>query len=424
MTGAHSRRKGADGEREVARLIFDLLGVPMRRRLSQYQCGGFDLESADGDAMLSGHAIEVKRAQRATQATVARWWRQTCEQAGERKPVLWFRGDGEEWRIVCRLDVAGHRVEPMLTATDWAADESCDVTAAVYRAGTIKHERRTRARMDQLDRQILDVLAQDHPQSVRHVFYRMTDPRLPEPVEKSDRGYRHVQHRCVELRRSGRLPYGWISDASRRGYFTPTYRDASDFLRSMKGFYRADLWANSPVHVEVWAESRSIAGVIQDDCEELAVSLYPCGGFSSITFAHEAATMLNQTDGKRVVIFYIGDYDPAGVLIDEALERELRAHLADHVEMTFTRLGITEKQIAEYDLPTKPRKLTDRRSLHVKETVEAEAMPAADLRALLRASIEKWLSPDALRVAKVAEDSEREHIERMARLLGNVRKSI
>jgi hypothetical protein len=32
------------------------------------------------------------------------------------------------------------------------------------------------------------VLAADHPQSVRHCFYRMTDPRLPEPVEKSDRG--------------------------------------------------------------------------------------------------------------------------------------------------------------------------------------------------------------------------------------------
>jgi hypothetical protein len=40
----------------------------------------------------------------------------------------------------------------------------------------------------------------------------MTDPRLPGPIEKSDRGYRHVQRRVLELRRSGRLPYGWISD--------------------------------------------------------------------------------------------------------------------------------------------------------------------------------------------------------------------
>ncbi|MGQ0622511.1 MAG: putative PDDEXK endonuclease [Panacagrimonas sp.] len=121
MSGAHSRRKGADGEREVARLVLELLGVSMRRRLTQYQAGGFDLEPADGDPLLSRLAIEVKRAHRATQATVARWWRQTCEQAGDREPVLWFRGDGEDWRVVCRLDVSGQCIEPILTAADWAA---------------------------------------------------------------------------------------------------------------------------------------------------------------------------------------------------------------------------------------------------------------------------------------------------------------
>lgn len=120
MSGAHSRRKGATGEREVARLILDLLGVPMRRRLAQYQSGGFDLEPADDDDLLAAYAIEVKRVRRATQGTVARWWRQTCAQAGGKIPVLWFRGDGEEWRIVCRMDVAGQRIEPILTATDWA----------------------------------------------------------------------------------------------------------------------------------------------------------------------------------------------------------------------------------------------------------------------------------------------------------------
>lgn len=59
----------------------------------------------------------------------------------------------------------------------------------IYRTRTIKRRRRTRAEVDALDKQILDVLAGDHPQSVRHVFYRMTDPRLPEPVEKSERAY-------------------------------------------------------------------------------------------------------------------------------------------------------------------------------------------------------------------------------------------
>jgi hypothetical protein len=62
-----------------------------------------------------------------------------------------------------------------------------------YGARTIKRARRTKAAVEELERQIFDVLHPDHPQSIRHVFYRLTDPRLPEPVAKTERGYRVVQ---------------------------------------------------------------------------------------------------------------------------------------------------------------------------------------------------------------------------------------
>ena len=287
-----------------------------------------------------------------------------------------------------------------------------------YRTRTIKRERRTKGRVDQLDDQIIAVLDEDHPQSVRHVFYRMTDPRLEEPVEKSDRGYRHVQDRLKKLRRAGLVPYGWISDATRRGYHVNTFDSAADFLRRMNGLYRADLWRNADCYCEVWTESRSLAGVIEDECEELAVSLYPAGGFSSITLAFEAADFINQRhDGRDVVIFYIGDYDPAGVLIDVALERELRAHLSPDITLHFERIGITEEQIVHFDLPTKPRKEGDRRSAQVRSTVEAEAMPAAIMRDLLRSRIEALLPPDALAIAKAAEKSERTMIDGLAGML-------
>lgn len=288
----------------------------------------------------------------------------------------------------------------------------------VYGAGATKRERRTKAAVEMLDDQILDVLMVDHPQSVRHVFYMMTDPRLGEPVEKSERGYRHVQHRVTELRRAGRLPYGWITDATRRGHFVDTYTSASEFLASVAGLYRADMWRDADTYCEVWTESRSIAGVVERDCRDLAVSLYPCGGFSSISLAHDAAQYINYEHADReVVILYIGDYDPAGVLIDVALERELRLHLDESVLLRFERIAITAEQIDVYRLPTKPRKRGDRRSPEIKETVEAEAMPAHVMRQLLRDHIESMLPNDALAVAKVAERSERMVIESLAETL-------
>ena len=287
-----------------------------------------------------------------------------------------------------------------------------------YAARKIKRQRRTKDQVAQLDRQILAVLSEDHPQSVRHVFYRMTDPRLAEPVEKSDRGYNAVQYRLVELRKSGKVPYNWIADATRSGYFVNTFSSAGDFIQRMSHQYRADLWHDADHRCEVWVESRSLASVLLNTCRELAVSLFPAAGFASLSFIYEVADQINaEDDGRPLRVFYVGDYDPAGVLIDRKIEEGLREHLQPSVDMHFERIGITPEQIVFYDLPTKPRKEGDRRSLDIKATVEAEAMPAHILRSLLRERIEALLPSNALRVAMIAEQSERAYLKDVAAML-------
>ena len=196
--------------------------------------------------------------------------------------------------------------------------------------------RATRAELEQLNRQIIEVLELDHPQSVRHAFYRMTDPRLAVPVEKTDAGYNRVQRHCLALRRSGRIPYGWISDSSRRGYHVPTFDGAGDFIERFSGLYRAALWTKREPLVEVWCESRSLAGVLQADCERLAVSLYPAGGFASATLCYEAACEIDRADRTEVVVLYIGDYDPAGLLIDQSDSATKRRETADRNGATQT----------------------------------------------------------------------------------------
>ena len=276
-------------------------------------------------------------------------------------------------------------------------------------------QRWTAAELDALDRQVVAELAEDHPQSVRHVFYRMTNPRLAVPVEKTEHGYQRVQRRCLALRRSGAVPYGWIADATRRGFHVSTFENRADFLRQMQGLYRQTLWTPDLPHVEVWCESRSIAGVLQDTCRDLAVSLYPSGGFASATLCYEAAEDINRRRPPRAVVIYVGDYDPAGVLIDRSIEAELRKHLT--VDLDFRRVAINEGQIAEYDLPTKPRKGTERRRLDIAATVEAEAMPANVLRGIVRGAVEGYLPAGALDVAREAEESEKMSLHFLAQAI-------
>lgn len=304
------------------------------------------------------------------------------------------------------------------TAGKFPKRKNTVVAAGVLSTGADKARiRRTADDIAQLVRQIYAVLEEDHPQSVRHVFYRMTNPRLPVFVEKSDHGYKQIQHRMTEMRRSGALPYNWITDATRRGHFVSTFNGKAEFIQAFAGLYRADLWAYAEEYVEVWCESRSIAGVIERDCKDLAVSLFPSGGFSSLTLAYSSAMGINDaTDNgqKAAHVIYIGDYDPAGVLIDLSIEKELRTHLHSAVDLSFHRIAITEEQIERYDLPTKPRKEGDKRSQHVKSTVEAEAMPAKTMRKLLRDTVEAFLPKGALEAAKVAEQSEQAGLRALA----------
>lgn len=269
---------------------------------------------------------------------------------------------------------------------------------------------------EQLRQQIIDVLRQDHPQSIRHVFYRMTDPRVPVPVSKDDNGYRTVQHQLKLMRREGVIPYHWIVDGSRHFHRVMTFDDGADFIKRMSCLYRANAWEAAEDFVQVWCESRSLAGVLLDECDELAVSIYPAAGFTSLSFAYEAAKEIISRckGGKTARILYVGDYDPAGVLIDQSIKAEILTHIPSSLPLTFQRIGINPDQIREYDLPTKPRKAGDRRALEVESTVEAEAMPAAYMRALLREAIERYLPAHALEAAKAAEESERDYLEALA----------
>lgn len=271
--------------------------------------------------------------------------------------------------------------------------------------------RRTRAEVEQLEAQVVDILREDHPASVRHTFYRLTDPRLPVHVQKTEHGYAQVQQRLVAMRKAGKIPFDWISDSSRTGYHVAEYDDSEQFVRSTARLYRGRLWTPALPHVEVWTESRSIAGVLRETCQDLAVSLYPCGGFSSLSFSYEAAQYINSV-GRPAVVCYVGDYDPSGMMIGDNLAAQLREHL--EVPLEFRRLAINPEQVAQYGLPTKPRTDTSKRRLEIADTVECESMPAGVLRRIVRDAVEDYIPDGQLDAVKAAEQSERQSLEMFA----------
>ena len=269
-------------------------------------------------------------------------------------------------------------------------------------------QRRTQEEMDTLRAAILAVAQADRPVSVRHIFYRMVTQNL---VEKSDRGYQQLQKGTVDMRDAGALPYSWIEDSSRRAYMNTGYAGVGSFAEVAASIYRRDYWESTDTLVEVWCESRSLAGVLGQVCREYVVPLFPSGGFASLSFLYQAAAHIQEAGRANAVILYVGDYDQAGVLIDKAIESRLRDFLAAWGgELTFRRLAVNDDQIDRMGLPTRPPKASDTRSPEVTRAVEAEAIPAPAMREIVASALQGLIPERVLTVSREVEKQERNDI--------------
>jgi hypothetical protein len=134
---------------------------------------------------------------------------------------------------------------------------------------------------------ILKLLSEDHPQTVRQVFYQLTFLGV---ILKAEIEYKRTVVRLLtEMREAGSIPFDWIADNTRWMRKPATFVGLDACLRNTAKFYRRDLWAAMPVYLEVWCEKDALAGVIMEETEAYDVPLMVAKGYSSISFLHSSA---------------------------------------------------------------------------------------------------------------------------------------
>ena len=101
MSGLKSRNKGKRGERELAKALSALLGIPLSRGV-QYQ-GGPDSPDVAG---LSDHGLhcEVKRDESTLAKRTYRAIEQARNECGEGTPFVASRRNRSEWLVVLRME--------------------------------------------------------------------------------------------------------------------------------------------------------------------------------------------------------------------------------------------------------------------------------------------------------------------------------
>jgi len=287
-----------------------------------------------------------------------------------------------------------------------------------YGTSAVTRSRRTKVEIESIDNLIVTVLREEHPATVRSVFYRLVS--LGAVPKDEARGYRAVQRRTLTLRRTGRIPYGWIADGTRWRIKPASWESVDLMLEDAAASYRRALWHDQPIYVEVWAEKDAIAGVVAQVTEPWDVPLLVARGYSSETFLHSSAQALAAA-GRPAVVYQLGDHDPSGVDSWRHIQDKLR-EFAPGADITFERLAVTPDQIVEHRLLTRPTKATDSRARRWQGgSVEVDALAPSVLRRIVESAITSHIDVAALRLTEACEAADREFLEGLAASRGGAR---
>jgi hypothetical protein len=250
-----------------------------------------------------------------------------------------------------------------------------------------------------------NTLKEDHPMTVRQVFYQFVSRGI---IAKTEGEYKQTVVRLLTtMRRAGDLPFGWIADNTRWMRKPRTYSSLEDMLTLTHETYRRAIWENQSAYVEIWLEKDALAGVLYEETNPWDVPLMVTRGYPSLSYLYEAAEAIAEC-GKPAYLYYFGDLDPSGVDITRTVERGIREFAPD-AEIVFSRVAVTPQQVKSLGLPTRPTKRTDSRSRTFKgESVEVDAIPPTVLRQLVRHCIEKHVDRRALAKTQEVEAMERD----------------
>jgi hypothetical protein len=281
-----------------------------------------------------------------------------------------------------------------------------------YPTCSIKRNRRTNGDLEDILQACKSIIAEEGSVSLRHLFYRVSSLGL---IQKTETEYAKLSGYTMKWRRSGALSWSAFVDSNRWYHGVQTYDNLSEALETSKQCYRRNLWNSQRAYVELWTEKEAIAAIAQQAANPFGVPVFPMKGFGSGSALYLLAQTIryNQSRGKEVYIYYLGDHDPSGRCIDESTVRNLRD---DHgVEFAFLRIAVTEDQIRKYDLPTRPTKKTDSRAKKFEgDSVEVDALAPHIIRKLITDAISQHINVQQWQREQEIEAMERGTFDLMA----------
>jgi hypothetical protein len=259
--------------------------------------------------------------------------------------------------------------------------------------------------------EILEVI---QPATVRAVCYQLFNRKLIPSMDKNctDR----VSKQLVYARERGMIPWAWIVDESRHVQRRTGWDNPAAFLDQVQSAYRRDYWDQQPRRCEVWSEKGTVRGTLLPVQQEYKMDAPRImHGFGSATAVHDAADESWTESDQPLIVFYVGDWDPSGMYMNEVdLPKRLERYEGN---VQLVRVALTTEDIGDPALPgfAASEKKKDPRypwfvANHGHQCWELDALNPAVLRQRLEAAIHDVIDWRAWQRCAATEQQERQSI--------------
>ena len=230
--------------------------------------------------------------------------------------------------------------------------------------------------------------------TIRGLHYQLVSRGMTNDIQH----YKRVVSAMEIARWDGRIDFDVFSDRDRsmcghtRSDIT-VLEEMEETAKEQIGLwmrsYHKNRWENQPYYPEVLIEKKALEGVFAGPCRSLGIAIGACKGYPSLTFLYELSVRLSmaQSDGKKPIILYFGDYDPSGEDIPRSIAENL-TKFGVH-DIVVRRIALTEQQVVDWHLPPAPAKITDSRTANWTGLgqVELDAVKPEQLIELLRTAV-------------------------------------
>lgn len=253
--------------------------------------------------------------------------------------------------------------------------------------------------------QVQEVLAgEDEALTARQIFYRLVANYA---YDKTEQAYGRLCENLVKARRAQMIPFHAIRDEKTDELGGDWGYDSTgefwDTLRESSRRYRRPLRVGQSNEIELWCEARGMGPSLNRVASGYGVPVFATGGFPGVTVTHAMAERVleNEENEQATIFLHLGDYDPSGEAIYEAMRDDVRHFVAGGLGGSLqaadecfkpVRIGLTEDQVIEHDFETVPPKKSDTRSRKWEEegrfdSVQLEAVETDILRGWAKEAI-------------------------------------